>query len=446
MSKIQGSADGAASSKPSVSVIIPTINEAKNLPLVLPFIPLDVVDEVILVDGKSTDNTISVAKRLLPSIKIVLEPRHGKGAALRRGYHEAVGDILVVLDADGSNDPREIPRFIQVLVEGADFAKGSRFVPPGGTTDMPRLRKMGNWAFVEIVNTLFSQNFTDLCYGFHAFWRHCLDYLDLTRVEGFEVDTSIYLQAVNKKLKIVDIASFEGYRFYGTGKLQTFPDGWRVLRTIFGEWLRGRRHPSQLPQVGFRSFYRVPLSQIDQWIPVTGLPKSQLQLETNGSSAPVNPHQRYTLQTLFQTLLCQNPGEESGAVLSDILLIVVDHLGASSGSLLVVGRDQLVIDGYLAFGRNIEPAPLGNMMEVVSTGVASEAICKGKPILIRSTRSDPRWMHRPWEEEEDVSRSALVFPILHDNCTAGVLTLTRPEDRRFTEADIEHLKSISVYL
>src|SRR5512133_2785638 len=111
--------------QPTVSVIIPTLNEAKNLPLVLPYIPLDVVTEVILVDGHSTDNTVAVAKRLLPSIKVVNELQQGKGAALRRGYQEANGDILVVLDADGSNDPREIPRFIKTLMEGADFAKGS---------------------------------------------------------------------------------------------------------------------------------------------------------------------------------------------------------------------------------------------------------------------------------------------------------------------------------
>ena len=194
--------------RPTVSVIIPTLNEGKNIPLVLPFLPLDWVDEVILVDGRSTDNTVEVAKQLLPSIKIVLETRRGKGIAMRAGYQAAKGDILIVLDADGSNDPREIPRYILPLMEGADFAKGSRFAPGGGTTDMPRIRQLGNASFVGLSNLLFNLKLTDLCYGYHAFWRHCLDDLDLGHFDGFEIDTALYLQAVRNKLRVVEVPSF----------------------------------------------------------------------------------------------------------------------------------------------------------------------------------------------------------------------------------------------
>src|SRR6266542_7117734 len=165
-----------------VSVVIPTLNEAKNIPLIFPHIPMGVVDEVILVDGRSTDGTVEVARRLMPSVKVVLEPTPGKGAALRAGYRAATGDIIVVVDADGSNDPREIPRYLRTLIEGADFAKGSRFAHHGGTTDMPRFRQAGNLFFVMLVNLLFSTTFTDLCYGYHGFWRYCLDLIDRENV------------------------------------------------------------------------------------------------------------------------------------------------------------------------------------------------------------------------------------------------------------------------
>lgn len=139
-----------SSERPLVSVVIPTLNEAQNLPLILPLLPLDRVDEVILVDGHSTDGSIEVAQQVLPSVKIIKEKIKGKGAALRAGYRAAIGEILIVLDADGSHDPREIPRFITALLEGADFAKGSRFAPGGGTTDMPWFRKIGNGGFVVL--------------------------------------------------------------------------------------------------------------------------------------------------------------------------------------------------------------------------------------------------------------------------------------------------------
>jgi len=238
--------------RPTVSVIIPTLNEADNLPLVLPYLPLNWIDEVILVDGRSTDGTIDVARRLLPSVRVVMEPRPGKGAAMWAGYKASSSDVLVVLDADGSHDPREIPRFVQALMQGADLVKGSRFTVGGGTTDMPRIRKLGNSAFVFLVNLLWGTTWTDLCYGYHAFWRHCLDVLDLSDVDGFEIDTALYVEAARWQLRVTEVPSFEGYRFHGVGKLKTIPDGFRVLKTIGREWWRAMKQPRRRPYLGFR--------------------------------------------------------------------------------------------------------------------------------------------------------------------------------------------------
>lgn len=237
--------------RPTVSLVIPTLNEAENLPLILPYIPLEVVDEVILVDGQSTDGTVEISRQIMPSIKLVMEKKPGKGAALIAGYKASSGDIIIVMDADGSNDPREIPRFIHALREGADFVKGSRFASGGGTTDMPRIRRLGNAGFVHLVNLLFNGTFTDLCYGYHAFWRYCLNTLDLKDVNGFEIDTALYLRAIRTGLKIIEVPSFEGCRFWGVGKLRAIPDGLRVLRTIFSEFIGSIRAPRRDRPVGF---------------------------------------------------------------------------------------------------------------------------------------------------------------------------------------------------
>jgi len=95
---------------PLVSLVIPTLNEEKNLPLVLPLIPTNLVDEVILVDGRSSDATVKTARTLMPSIKVIFEKKRGKGAAMLAGYKASRGDIIIVMDADGSHDPRWIPR------------------------------------------------------------------------------------------------------------------------------------------------------------------------------------------------------------------------------------------------------------------------------------------------------------------------------------------------
>lgn len=216
-----------------VSVVIPTKNEAANLPHVLPHIPTWVA-EVIVVDGHSTDNTVEVAQQLIPNVRIVTQQGRGKGAALRSGFAAATGDIIVMLDADGSTDPGEIPAYVGALLAGADFAKGSRFLQGGGTSDMELYRKLGNWSFVAIVRVLFGGNYTDLCYGYNAFWKRVLPQLQLNG-DGFEIETMMNVRALQTGLRIAEVPSFEAERVHGTSNLRTIPDGWRVLTTIMKE-------------------------------------------------------------------------------------------------------------------------------------------------------------------------------------------------------------------
>ena len=222
-----------------VSVLIPCLNEADNLEHVLPLIP-SWVHEVVLVDDHCTDETVAVARRLMPDVVIATNHRAGgKGNALRAGMEQATGDILVQVDADGSEDPAEIHGFVGALLAGADYAKGSRFVQGGGTSDMPPLRKWGNLALVGVVRMLFrGTKFTDLCYGYNAYWARVAPLLLDAR--GFEIETVMNLRAVRAQLRIHEVPSFESARIHGEGKLLTFPDGWRVLKAIIRERRNGR--------------------------------------------------------------------------------------------------------------------------------------------------------------------------------------------------------------
>src|SRR3712207_1103642 len=103
----------------------------------------------------SVDRTVEVARQLVPDIKVVAQTRTGKGNALACGFAACTGDIIVMIDADGSTDPLEIPRFVDALRGGADFVKGSRFGVGGHSHDITPLRKLGNDGLNLVVNVLF---------------------------------------------------------------------------------------------------------------------------------------------------------------------------------------------------------------------------------------------------------------------------------------------------
>jgi len=246
-----GSSNGDAILGARVSVVIPTLNEEKNLPHVFGRLPGG-LHEVIVVDGHSTDDTVEVARRLRPDVRVVMQPGRGKGNALAAGFAACTGDIVVTMDADGSTDPAEIPRFVAALCHGADFVKGSRFAQGGASSDITWARRLGNRALNALVNALYHTSYTDLCYGFNAFWARCLPYMRVD-CDGFEVETLVNVRIAKAGLTIHEVPSYERDRIYGRSHLHAVRDGTRVLRTIALERMSTvyqRRVPDRIAQRG----------------------------------------------------------------------------------------------------------------------------------------------------------------------------------------------------
>jgi hypothetical protein len=295
----------------TVSVIIPALNEARNLPHVFEALP-DWISEVVLVDGKSTDDTVAVARRLRPDVRVLTQEGCGKGDALLAGFAASTGDIIVALDADGSTDAREIVRFVTALIAGADFVKGSRFASGGGSADMTMTRRLGNKFLRALVNQLFGTRYTDLCYGYNAFWARHLDTLALD-CAGFEVEALMNIRAATVGLVVQEVPSFEHRRIHGVSNLKVVPDGRRIVHVITREWLTSRRAKRVKVQPALTD----------------DLPLSDLRVQSDPTSAPL-------------------VRKSAGAVDSfdDLVEIVGDGVGDDDGV-----RADLNLDGAVAASR-----------------------------------------------------------------------------------------------
>lgn len=231
--------DSWESNQHAVSVVIPTLNEAQNLPDVLSRMPR-VVDEIVVVDGHSEDDTVEIAQKVCPAARVILQRNRGKGDALRSGFACAQGDIVVQIDADGSMDPTEIEKFATAINEGYDVVKGSRYLFGGGSTDLSPQRSLGNRIFVRLVNMLFSTKYTDLCYGYMAFRKKALNRLiGSLECNGFQIETELCIKAKKLGLRVAEVPSFEGERTHGSSNLN-WRDAFRILHMIVTEFLKSR--------------------------------------------------------------------------------------------------------------------------------------------------------------------------------------------------------------
>ncbi|MEU4219118.1 glycosyltransferase family 2 protein [Actinoplanes sp. NPDC026623] len=281
--------------------MIPTLNEERNLPHVFAKLP-EGISEVIVVDGGSQDRTVAVALELRPDAVIVQQTRTGKGNALACGFAACTSDIIVMIDADGSTDPSEIPSFVAKLVDGADFVKGSRFDKGGHSHDITKLRKLGNDGLNLVVNVLFGTRFTDLCYGYNAFWRRVVPTLALPDPtlprpvdgsklwgDGFEIETMINIRAAADGMKVGEVGSIEHARIHGQSNLNTFRDGFRVLRTIFSEYGRMRRMRHNRAGGAGNTVHQHPTARPANTAPVHALNKVVNRPPATGATPPAGP-------------------------------------------------------------------------------------------------------------------------------------------------------------
>jgi hypothetical protein len=263
-----------------ISVVIPTLNEAANLPHVFVRIPA-FVSEVVLVDGHSVDDTIAVARAIRPDIRVVLQDGRGKGNALACGFAASHGEIIVMLDADGSTDPAEIAQFVAPLLAGHDFVKGSRFLRGGGSDDITGIRSMGNRALLALLNLLYGTRYSDLCYGYNAFWRRCLPHMHVN-CDGFEVETLITARLARAGVSVAEVPSVEHQRVHGVSNLNAVSDGLRVVWTILRERFRRPLSSTEDPNGWWPSFDELPLATNGA---VAHATNGAVTVATNGTTA-----------------------------------------------------------------------------------------------------------------------------------------------------------------
>jgi hypothetical protein len=241
---------------PTVSIVIPALNEEDNLPTVLESLPP--VDEIIIVDGGSADDTVAVAREVRPDAVVVRQTRTGKGNALACGFAASRGDIVITLNGDGSTNPGEIPRYVDALLCGAEVAHGSRYRDGGGDLGGRRLDRFGNALLSWLVNALFGTRFTDMGYGYNAYWRDMLAALDLPPIDaprlrrgqqlwgdGPEIEPLINIRTAAQGMRVVEVASVGYPPINGVRERQWLRRAVRGLRTALTEylcrWRIGRR-------------------------------------------------------------------------------------------------------------------------------------------------------------------------------------------------------------
>lgn len=225
-----------------VTVVIPTLNEEENIVEVIQELNQIGCRKILIIDGNSRDRTVEFAKEF--GVDVILQNGRGKGDALRQAFgHDGLdGDVVVMMDADGSMNPKEILLFIETLDSGVDLVKGSRFLRYGYSEDMSLIRRIGNRFFVSLVNRFWSADYTDLCYGFAAFRKDAIKKLcPYLKSTNFEIETEVFIKAKKLGLKVVEAPSIEFRRRHGKSNLCIFRDGFRILKTIIEELVNGPR-------------------------------------------------------------------------------------------------------------------------------------------------------------------------------------------------------------
>ena len=229
-----------------VTLVVLTLNEIEGVAQIFPKLPLHLVDEVLVVDGGSTDGTIAFFEDR--GVRVIRQERRGRGEAFRLAVQDARNDFLVFFSPDGNEEPADIPQLVEGLSLGYDMVIGSRFMPGGCSEDDDKFlfasRRWGNLTFTWLVNMLFPHpvRLSDSINGFRSVTRAAFARLR-PDAQGYAIEFQMSIRARQLGLRLLERPTREAPRFgKGVSKLNAVPVGLKFLRLMLGEWIRPRVH------------------------------------------------------------------------------------------------------------------------------------------------------------------------------------------------------------
>lgn len=229
-----------------VTLLVPTLNEINGMKAVMPQIKPEWCDQILVVDGQSTDGTAEYARA--QGYDVVIQQQKG----MRHAYMEALphvkGDVILTFSPDGNSIPELIPACIDKLKEGYDMVIVSRYAKGAKSYDDDAVTSFGNWLFTTMINLLHGGNYTDAMVIYRAYRKSLITELDLDKDESYEFEEKLFktkiswepllsIRCAKRKLKCADIPGDEPAREGGERKLQVLKWGaaymFEVLREIF---------------------------------------------------------------------------------------------------------------------------------------------------------------------------------------------------------------------
>jgi dolichol-phosphate mannosyltransferase len=230
-----------------VAVVVPAHNEEENIEKLVHDIDeilrqSRIENQIIIVDDNSKDNTGAILNDLsknMPNLTPVFRSDGvcGVGLTLREGIEAAKNcDIIITMDGDFSHDPKEIPKLIQGIKNGADLVIGSRYMK-GGRADMPRSRIIISGLYNLVSKIFLRTSIQDLTTGFRAMKRTTIERIELTS-EGFEIHPEIHLKIYKQGFNVVEVPIYYHRRGGGSSKLRYLKVGPGYLKVIFKQVLK----------------------------------------------------------------------------------------------------------------------------------------------------------------------------------------------------------------
>ncbi|MEI8010955.1 MAG: glycosyltransferase family 2 protein [Candidatus Omnitrophota bacterium] len=221
-----------------VTLILFTLNEIDGMRAVMPAIKKEWYDQLIIVDGGSTDGTVAYARE--KGYPIFQQSKPGAGVAFLESMARATGDIVIIFSPDGNSMPEKIPELVRKMEEGYDIVIVSRYLDGAKSYDDDMVTAFGNWMFTTIMNTLFGLRITDCLVMYRAMRGDIVEHLKIN-THTVSWGTQLLARAARKKLKIGEIPGDEPARIGGVRKMDPFRNGVAELTMIVKEFFNRRR-------------------------------------------------------------------------------------------------------------------------------------------------------------------------------------------------------------